>query len=31
MEKSTTIHSTFVLERSYAAAPERVFEAFADP
>lgn len=25
------IHSTFVLERSYAATPERVFAAFADP
>ena len=31
MEKSTTIHSTFVLERSYAATPERVFDAFANP
>jgi uncharacterized protein YndB with AHSA1/START domain len=27
----TTIHSTFTLERTYAAAPERVFGAFADP
>ena len=30
MEKSTTIHSTFVLERSFSASPERVFDAFAD-
>jgi uncharacterized protein YndB with AHSA1/START domain len=29
-EKSI-IHSTFVIERSYPAAPERVFAAFADP
>ena len=31
MEKSTVIHSTFVLERKLKAAPERVFAAFADP
>lgn len=29
MERSV-IHSTFVIERSYPAAPERVFAAFAD-
>jgi uncharacterized protein YndB with AHSA1/START domain len=26
-----TIHSTFVIERSYSVAPERVFAAFKDP
>jgi uncharacterized protein YndB with AHSA1/START domain len=31
MEKSTVVHSTFVLERKLKAAPERVFAAFADP
>ena len=31
MEEQSVIHSTFVLERSYPAAPERVFAAFADP
>lgn len=31
MEKPTAIHDTFVLERSYGAAPERVFAALADP
>jgi len=30
MERSV-IHSTFVIERNYPAAPERVFAAFADP
>jgi uncharacterized protein YndB with AHSA1/START domain len=30
MEKSTVIHSTFVLERKLKAAPERVYAAFAD-
>ena len=30
MEKPTTVHSTFVIERSYAATPERVFDAFAN-
>jgi uncharacterized protein YndB with AHSA1/START domain len=27
----SVIHSTFVIERSYPATPERVFAAFADP
>jgi uncharacterized protein YndB with AHSA1/START domain len=31
MEKRSVIHSTFVIERSYPATPERVFGAFADP
>jgi uncharacterized protein YndB with AHSA1/START domain len=31
MPKPTTIHSTFILERSYPVPPERVFAAFADP
>ena len=31
MEKPSVIHSTFVVERAYPAAPERVFAAFADP
>src|SRR5215471_820688 len=31
MEKQSVIHSTFVIERSYPATPERVFAAFADP
>jgi uncharacterized protein YndB with AHSA1/START domain len=31
MEKQAVIHGTFVIERSYPAAPERVFAAFADP
>lgn len=31
MEKPSVIHSTFVIERSYPAKPERVFAAFADP
>ena len=31
MPQPSTIHSTFVLERSYPVAPERVFAAFADP
>src|SRR5258706_7058908 len=31
MEKQSVIHSTFVIERSYPATPERVFGAFADP
>ena len=30
MEKPTAIHSTFVLERTLKASPERVFAAFAD-
>jgi uncharacterized protein YndB with AHSA1/START domain len=31
MERQSVIHSTFVIERSYPATPERVFAAFADP
>ena len=31
MEERSVIHSTFVIERSYPAKPERVFAAFADP
>ena len=31
MEKTTTVHSTFILERSFKATPERVFAAFSDP
>ncbi len=31
MEQPSVIHSTFVIERSYPATPERVFAAFADP
>jgi uncharacterized protein YndB with AHSA1/START domain len=31
MEERSVIHSTFVIERSYAVSPERVFAAFADP
>jgi uncharacterized protein YndB with AHSA1/START domain len=31
MEERSVIHSTFVVERSYSATPERVFSAFADP
>jgi uncharacterized protein YndB with AHSA1/START domain len=31
MEERSAIHSTFVIERSYPAPPERVFAAFADP
>lgn len=31
MEEQSVIHSTFVIERSYAATPEVVFAAFADP
>jgi uncharacterized protein YndB with AHSA1/START domain len=31
MAEQSTIHSTFVLERSYPVPPERVFAAFADP
>jgi len=30
MAEPTVIHSTFVLERSYTAKPERVFSAFSD-
>ncbi len=31
MQDRSVTHSTFALERSYSAAPERVFAAFADP
>ena len=31
MEEQSVTHSTFVIERSYPATPERVFAAFADP
>ena len=31
MKEQSVIHSTFVIERSYAATPERVFAAFSDP
>ena len=31
MSEPTTIHNTFVIERSYAKPPARVFAAFADP
>jgi uncharacterized protein YndB with AHSA1/START domain len=31
MKEPSVIHSTFVIERSYPSAPERVFAAFADP
>lgn len=31
METSSVTHSTFVIERNYAASPERVFAAFSDP
>ena len=31
MSSPSTVHSTFVIERSYPAKPERVFAAFADP
>ena len=31
MENRSVTHSTFVIERHYAAPPERVFAAFADP
>jgi uncharacterized protein YndB with AHSA1/START domain len=31
MEKPSTIHSTFVLERSFPVPPEKVFQAFSDP
>jgi uncharacterized protein YndB with AHSA1/START domain len=30
MEERAVIHSTFVIERSYPKAPDRVFSAFAD-
>ena len=31
MGTESVVHSTYVIERSYSAAPERVFGAFADP
>lgn len=31
MNEPSVIHSTFTIERTYPAAPERVFAAFADP
>jgi uncharacterized protein YndB with AHSA1/START domain len=31
MKEQSTVHNTFVIERSYPKPPERVFEAFADP
>lgn len=31
MADPTTIHDTFVIERSYSKAPARVFAAFSDP
>jgi uncharacterized protein YndB with AHSA1/START domain len=31
MGEKSVIHSTFVIERSFPVAPERVFAAFADP
>ncbi len=31
MEKQSVTHSSFVIERSFPKAPERVFAAFADP
>lgn len=31
MSERSTRHATFVIERTYAASPARVFEAWADP
>ncbi|MCU1236852.1 MAG: Activator of Hsp90 ATPase 1 family protein [Candidatus Solibacter sp.] len=31
MKEPSAIHATFVMERKYKAAPEKVFAAFADP
>jgi len=31
MTERSAKHATFVIERTYAASPERVFSAFADP
>lgn len=31
MKERTVTHSTFVIERSYPATPQRVFAAFSDP
>jgi uncharacterized protein YndB with AHSA1/START domain len=30
-ERSSAVHSTFVIERTYNASPQRVFDAWADP
>ncbi len=30
-KQPSIIHSTFVIERSYAATPDRIFSAFSDP
>jgi uncharacterized protein YndB with AHSA1/START domain len=31
LSERSTLHSTFAIERSYAASPQRVFDAWADP
>lgn len=31
MEQSRVVHSTFIVERSFPKAPEKVFAAFSDP
>ncbi|MEO8596979.1 MAG: SRPBCC family protein [Candidatus Solibacter sp.] len=31
MQERSVIHDTFVIEKKYAASPERVFAAFSDP
>jgi len=31
MSKHSAVHATFTIERTLAAAPERVYQAFADP
>ncbi|HEY0941509.1 MAG TPA: SRPBCC family protein [Steroidobacter sp.] len=31
MSEPAAVHSTFVIERTYPASPERIFAAFADP
>ena len=31
MDKQPVTHTTFAIERTYSAAPDRVFAAFADP
>ena len=31
MTQRSAVHATFVIDRTYDAAPERVFRAFADP
>jgi uncharacterized protein YndB with AHSA1/START domain len=31
MTRSTVVHSTFTIERSYPVAPDQAFRAFADP